>query len=106
MGEEKQSHIDDHIGIIILVRGKRETEEGKQEPFWAYLSVPPSRLEAFKEAEASGVYNMVDYGEILKYGLGETKPPPEAVQSMQDEYGINPDLESITEQAVKELGLK
>lgn len=98
--------IDDHIGIIVLVRGERDDDEGAREPFWAYLSVPPSKFEEFKEAEASGVYNMNDYGEVLKYGLGESDPPPEAVQEMQDEYGINPDIEKITTQAASELGLE
>lgn len=86
--ENTLGNVDEAIGIITLVTGT--TEDGRE--FWAYLSVPPSKYQAFEEAQKSGQYILTEFGDILKHGSGSA-PPPEAVREMADAYGIDPDLE-------------
>lgn len=88
---------DEEAAIINLIRGTVDDEE-----FWAYLAVPPSKYEAFKEAEATGAYEVNDFGEILKWGKG-FEPNAEDIQYMVDNYGIVPDLANQIEQAMEAM---
>ena len=56
--------------IVLLCRGKRENGN----PFWAYLSIKPSKARAFKEAQARGSFYLEDFGKLLEWGEGEEVP--------------------------------
>ena len=56
--------------IILLCRGKRENGN----PFWAYLSLKPSKAKGFKEAQQRGNFYLEDYGTIIMWGEGSDVP--------------------------------
>lgn len=82
---------------ILLVRG--ESPDG--EPIYAYVAVRADKLEAFMDAQKSGMFYPEDYGVIVESGVGE--PSDEIKKKMEEEYGFNhqsmvdiPDSESAT----------
>lgn len=80
----------DTLGIITLVSG--ETASG--EAFWVYVSVPPSKYDEFLRVQERGDYNLTDWGEILRYGDGQS-PSPDIMAEMEEDYGIDHNLESM-----------
>lgn len=68
---------------ILLIRG--ESPEGKK--IWAYVGVRADRLEAFVEAQKSGVFYPEDFGAIIQSGEGE--PSEDVKAHMTKEYGFN-----------------
>lgn len=68
---------------ILLVRG--ESPDG--DPIFAYVGVRADKLEAFMEAQKSGMFYPEDYGVIVESGVGE--PAPEVREKMEKEYGFN-----------------
>jgi hypothetical protein len=71
---------------VLLVRG--ESTEGT--PIFAYVAVRADKLEAFMEAQKSGLFYPEDYGVIIESGEGE--PSEEIRQKMETEYGFNHQL--------------
>lgn len=68
---------------ILLVRG--ESPDG--EPIYAYVGVRADKLEAFMEAQKSGMFYPEDHGVIIESGMGE--PADEVRAKMEKEYGFN-----------------
>lgn len=68
---------------ILLVRG--ESPDG--DPIFAYVGVRADKLEAFMEAQKTGMFYPEDYGVIVESGVGE--PSPEIREKMEKEYGFN-----------------
>lgn len=68
---------------ILLVRG--ENPEGK--PIFAYVAVRADKLEAFMEAQRSGMFYPEDFGVVVEAGEGE--PSPTIRKKMETEYGFN-----------------
>jgi hypothetical protein len=90
--------MDEDVQILVLVQGT--LADGS--PHYAYVSIPPSRYQAFKEAEASGNYDLAAYGKILAHGAG--KEPTSDVQSrMRQEYGANHRFEEEINQWIEQL---
>ena len=72
--------IDEEVNILVLVSGT--LEDGSAH--YAYVSIPPSKYVAFKQAEAAGHYNLADYGTILHHGAGK-QPGADVQQQMEAE---------------------
>jgi hypothetical protein len=68
---------------ILLVRG--ESPDGSA--IYAYVAVRADKLEAFMEAQKSGMFYPEDFGVIVESGEGE--PTDEIRQKMETEYGFN-----------------
>lgn len=84
--------LDDEIGILLLISGT--LKDGGEH--YAYASIPLSKYEPFKKAEATGNYNLADYGKILTHGEGK-EPSEEVKQRIEDEYGANHHFERDAE---------
>jgi hypothetical protein len=68
---------------VLLVRG--ENPDGG--PIYAYVAVRADRLEAFMEAQSSGLFYPEDFGVIIE--AGEGTPSAEVRKKMEEEYGFN-----------------
>jgi hypothetical protein len=68
---------------ILLVRGESPDGEG----IYAYVAVRADKLEAFMEAQKSGMFYPEDYGVIVESGVGE--PTDEIREKMERDYGFN-----------------
>jgi hypothetical protein len=90
----------DEMGHRILLLSQGKTIEG--DDTYTYISVPPSKLIAFKEAEAEGGFYYEDFGEVLASGE-EAEPPDDVKKKMEEEYGFNHNFEEeVIEEAIKE----
>jgi len=90
LSKENLEEIDEHIAVIMMVKG---TEEDGVTPFWSFVAIPPTQLFGFKKAQARGeAFFVDDYGEILITGQGK-EPPPEAIEEIRAKYGFDPDFE-------------
>ena len=74
--------------IFLLSIGKNEDGEDQ----YTYISVLPSKLIPFKEAEAKGGFYYEDFGEILASGIG-SEPTEEVKQMMEKKHGFNHNFE-------------
>lgn len=72
------------MGILVLVSGT--LKDGSAH--YAYASIPPSKYNAFKKAEAAGSFKLEEYGKILAHGKGK-EPSQEVKRRMEDEFGAN-----------------
>lgn len=81
--------IDAEMQLLVLVSGT--LTDGSEH--YAYASIPPSRYQAFREAEAKGNYDLGQFGTILAHGEG-TQPAPEVRERMEREHGANHMFES------------
>lgn len=54
---------------------------------WFYLRLLPEKAEAYHAALSHGTMEIRDYGRILESAPGQ-QPPPDIVQFMQAEYGV------------------
>lgn len=82
--QEELQKADNEVSILIITAG--EMEDGK--PFYAYLSVKPSKYKDFMEAEKKGNYKLSDFGEILEFGR-EKEPPENVKKEMEEKYGAS-----------------
>ena len=71
---------------VLLVRG--ENPDGN--PIYAYVAVRADKLEAFMEAQNSGLFYPEDFGVIIE--AGEGNPSDEIRKKMEEEYGFNHQL--------------
>ena len=90
MPSEKELLAADESGERILVLSRGHMEDGT--PHYTYLAVLPSKIMAFKKAEAEGGFYYEDFGEILAEGDG-LEPPEEVKKRMEKEYGFNHNFE-------------
>lgn len=88
--------IDQEMQLLLLVTG--ELPDGSAH--YAYASIPPSKYQAFKEAEAKGNYDLAAFGKILAHGAGQV-PPPEVQAQMEEEYGADHMFEEQLETLLK-----
>lgn len=56
---------------------------------YAYIAVPLNRVEAFNKAQKAGNYNLHEYGNVLKIGIGE--PSDEVKREMFEKYQVQHD---------------
>jgi len=82
---EEMSIADDNFEIIVLSTGKMDDNS----PYWAYLSILPSRYESLKNAEPP--FDLEEYGTIIKAGEGE-EPPEDVKKEMELEIGADHDI--------------
>jgi hypothetical protein len=87
--------------ILLLSRGY--TTDGQAQ--YTYLSLPPTKLIAFKEAEAEGNFSYEDFGEVLYSGEG-LEPPDEVKKEMEKKYGFNHNFEEQLMEKAKEIRKK
>ena len=87
--------LDEEVQLLTLVTGT--LEDGSAH--YAYVSIPPSKYQAFKEAEARGNYDLAEYGTILKHGAGV--PSEEVKREMEAQYGADHMLEEELKNLVK-----
>lgn len=90
------AQIDQELQLLVLVRG--ELTDGSAH--YAYASIPPSKYNAFKQAEAQGNYDLAQFGKILAHGQGEN-PPAEVQKQMEEEYGASHMFEEQLESLIK-----
>lgn len=93
---------DNEVSIMVLVRGTLATED----PFWAYLAIPPSKYLAFKSAESKGGYAMSDYGNVVEIGVGAIEPPDDIKQRMEREFNVNHSFEAELKKKADDLQAK
>ncbi|MBN67405.1 MAG: hypothetical protein CMM94_07570 [Rickettsiales bacterium] len=96
--EQMLEQLDTQMHILVLVQG--ELEDGQAH--YAYASIPPSKYQAFKEAEAKGHYDLADFGVILVHGPGK-EPPDEVKRRMEEEHGANHMFEEQLDAALKQV---
>ena len=95
--EELLKQMDEDVQILTLVTGT--LEDGSAH--YAYISIPPSKYIAFKQAEAKGNYNLRDYGKVLHHGKGHSTA---AVQKqMEEQYGANHHFEEELEEMMAKM---
>jgi len=68
---------------VLLVRG----EDPDGAPIFAYVGVRADKLQAFMEAQNSGMFYPEEHGIIIEAGQGE--PSTEVRAKMEREYGFN-----------------
>lgn len=93
---------DQEVSIMVLVRGTLATND----PFWAYLAIPPSKYLSFKQAEAAGGYAMSDYGQVIEMGTGATEPPADIKRKMEKDFNVNHNFEADVRKKAEELQAK
>lgn len=84
--------------IVLLCRGKDKFDRD----FWAYLSIKPSKAEAFKQARESGSFCLADYGTILEAGEG-TVVPEDVRKRMERDFGAKEDYEAQLLKAIEDI---
>jgi hypothetical protein len=90
--------IDEDIKILMLISG--ELADGSKH--YAYVSIPPSKYDAFKAAEAKGNYNLAEFGEILFHGEGK-EPSANVQKEMAEKYGADHRFEEELEAMTKRI---
>ncbi len=68
---------------VLLVRG----EDPDGAPIYAYVGVRADKLQAFMEAQNSGMFYPEEHGVIIEAGKGE--PDADVRAKMEREYGFN-----------------
>lgn len=97
--EDALLEADEAVAILTLVQG--ELQDG--EPFYAYLAIPPSKYVAFRVAEEKGDYELMDYGEILAFRVGEKEPDEHMKAKIESQYAANHNLEEDLISDVKDF---
>lgn len=82
--------------IVVLCQGKRADGDD----YWAYLQLSPDRVKSFKAAQAAGSFQLEEYGQILKWGIGATVPQ-DVLLEMESEHGVNHAYERELKAALK-----
>ena len=57
-------------------------------PAWYFVFVRPAKLAAFQRLTKSDVYDIADYGDVIKSGYGR-QAPKEVICLMNTEYNCN-----------------
>lgn len=73
--------------VILLIYGKM----AHGGPFWCYVSIRPSQLEAYRAAEAAGkidLYNFDAFGEVIVSAEGE-HPPRQVTERVSELFGTD-----------------
>ena len=94
---------DEEIGIAMLIKGEIDNR-----PFWAYVSVFPSKYDEFMQIYQSGApYILTDYADIIRHGLDQTDPPAAIATQMETEYGLDHNFEDnlakITQSMIRDI---
>ncbi len=72
------------LSVLVLVQGV--LEDGQ--PHWAYASIPHDKYRAFKTAEATGTYDLHQFGTVAEHGNGLI--PPENIRlEIEARYGAS-----------------
>ena len=88
--------MDEEVQILVLVTGT--LSDGSEH--YAYASIPPSKYQAFKAAEAKGNYDLAAFGNILRHGEGKT-PPADVMQEMEEQHGADHMFEAELEAMIR-----
>lgn len=86
-------------GIVFLVKGVLENDQN----FWAYLSVPPEKVEEYLKAQQEESFSLDSYGDILLYQEGETEPDQETKDEMEELFFVKHDLVDRFKEEVEKL---
>jgi hypothetical protein len=95
---EKPEYSDESQRLIELLRGVRH--DGL--PFWAYVSILPSKYDAFKAAQREGslnLLNLLDWGDVVSAGIADW-PSHADNQLIATRFGI--DLNTLFVTSVSE----
>ena len=97
--KDEQS-VDDLMDVLSLVQGEIDGQK-----FWAYVLVPPLKYEEFLRVQQSGEpYSLAEYGEIIRYKVGEEAPPQEVMNEIETQYpGSDHGFEEKLQEEVKRL---
>lgn len=95
--EAELKEADENVDILVLTSGT--LADGGD--FYAYVAIPPSKYQAFLEAEQAGNYNLAEFGEILASG-DTLEPPAEVAKEMEEKYGANPNFEEEFVEALQD----
>ena len=87
--------------MVVLCQGQRADGDH----YWAYLKIAPLKVKAFKKAQAKGLFNLEDYGEIIEWGLGKAVPD-EVKTRMEQEHGVNHDFQDEAIEVIKKANKK
>ena len=90
--------IDEQVRVLVLVTGTLESGESQ----WAYASIPLTKYDAFKAAEAKGHYDLGEFGRIMEHGEG-SEPPADIIQKMKDEHGADHKFEDELDAMMAEV---
>jgi hypothetical protein len=96
--ESLLKQMDEDVNILTLVGGT--LADGREH--YAYVSIPPSKYEAFRAAEAKGNYNLADFGKILFHADGR-EPSAQVMKDMEEKYGANHRFEEELETMTKRI---
>lgn len=55
---------------------------------WHFIMVAPAKVNAFLNAKKQPIFDLRDYGEILKSGYG-SHPPKEVIDEINEKYGLD-----------------
>ncbi len=82
---EELQDADATHGIVHIITGR----DANGEPFYAYVSVKPSRYEEFLLITRAGEeMDLAEFGRILSAGFGE-EPPNDVRARMEEKYGVD-----------------
>lgn len=96
---EVSEQISGEVGILEFFIAYDENDR----PIYAYMSVLPSKYEAYLQAHKSNEkINFEDYGTVLATGWGKT-PPEDVRRKMEVEHGVNHSLSEEIGVDVKNL---
>ena len=82
--------------IIVLCQASDE----RGDPFWSYLCLKPSMVQAFREARLKGSCNLDDFGTIIEHGKGNAVPLDVKLR-MERDFGVNHRLEDDLAKAIE-----
>lgn len=85
-------------GPPVIVRYTGMLDDGT--PYWAYIAVKPSKYKEFMAAvRGDAPLMLIDYGEVLECGFGDTIPE-DVTAKMRRDYGFD---ENCMEKLKKEI---
>lgn len=97
--DSQDSFADLLTTIIMSVKGK--LKDGSA--YWAYLAMKPSMVKPLKDAQATGNFDLEDYGTVIEWGAGEA-PPAEVLERMRKDYALESDYEAKHHERLDHLG--
>lgn len=90
---------DEEFGIVEFCSGK----DGNDRPVYCYVSIPPSKYEAYFDMVASGApFDPATFGTIIKSGEGKA-PAKDIRLEMERVYNISHNFESTIEEKLQRL---
>lgn len=78
--------LDEEVGVVHILSGKT----AKDEDFYVYISIKPSRYEDLLLIASAGDTSMdlTEFGDILESGFGRV-PSAAVMKEMEDKYGVD-----------------